>query len=445
MTAAAAPAVLLLMHQGNSFTQEAGEILARRGIALLALSSRPAKEDVFEKSKAYLADWIVTEHPRLSRADVADAVGIFRDRGTRDHGYDIQAAIATFEGYRLLMAELNRELGAQDSSPESLRLALDKHRLRQFLFDCGLSAVRCHLLSDGQVPELDPAVTWFVKPVRGASSFATFILRNIADLKDLPSIREQMRSDRKMSAIFMDRYDFLVEEYVEGPEFSFETVVTDGIAYHIGVHEKARVERQERTTLEGMSISPPVCIDPAIVLEGAQFVSECLSAIGLRAGAFHVEAKYWTDRKRWEVIEVNPRMGGSLINASVQAVTGSSMLELWLDTLLADDAGRGRLRNRLREVSQIEALREGRNRKATVFLSKYGEKGRTVEAIEFMPPDGMKPEILNIHVEQGTELENSDRAICLMDALWQVDCADLRNEVERLDRLADEHFRVQYR
>jgi hypothetical protein len=244
----------------------------------------------------------------------------------------------------------------------------------------------------------------------------------------------------------MDRYDFLVEEYIDGPEFSFETVMTDGTAYHIGVHEKARVERQDRTTLEGMSISPPVCIDAGTVLDGARFVSECLSAIGLAAGAFHIEAKYWTDRNRWEIVEINPRMGGSLINASVQAVTGCSMLELWLDTLLLDDeASRDRLRQRLLDVSQVEALREGRARKATVFLSKYGEKGRTVEAIEFAPPDGMKPEILNIHVERGTELEHSDRAICLMDALWQVDGADLRNEVERLDRLAGEHFRVEYR
>jgi hypothetical protein len=50
-----------------------------------------------------------------------------------------------------------------------------------------------------------------------------------------------------------------------------------------------------------------------------------------------------------------------------------------------------------------------------------------------------------MHVEAGTKLEDSDRAICLMDALWQVDYAELPNEVALLDRHANEHFHVEYR
>jgi biotin carboxylase len=293
------------------------------------------------------------------------------------------------------------------------------------------------------MPEIDPTVMWFVKPVRGAASFASFILDGPEDLRDLPMLQAQMRSDPKMSAIFMDQYDFLVEEYIEGPEFSFEAVVL-GETYQVCVHEKAKMERQKRAMLEAMSISPPISIAADVVLAGARFVSACLAALGLDAGAFHVEAKYWTTRQRWEIIEINPRMGGSLINASVKAVTGSSMLELWLESLLAkSEAEASSLRQRLKEVSQLETLRQGRISKATVFLSKYGTKGRTIESIEFSPPE-RPPAILKMHAERGTELENSDRALCLMDALWQVDYMNLGKEVEFLDRLANEHFRVAY-
>jgi len=431
-------AVLLMMHQGNSFTQEVSEILKKKGLALLALSSRPPKPETFEKQQEFLADWIVVDRPQLELDDAVGAVATFAERG-----HALSAAIATFEGYRLLMAELNRILQARDSSGAALRRCLDKHQLRQFLFECELSAVRCIRLHPDRVPDLDPAVTWFVKPVRGAASFASFMLEDIDDLRDLARLQDQMKSDHKMSAIFMNQFDFLVEEYIEGPEFSFETIVV-GEAHHICVHEKAKMEIRERTTLEAMSISPPVSVDRDVLLAGAAFVSKCLARLGLDAGAFHVEAKYWTAKKRWEIIEINPRMGGSLINDSVKAVTGAAILELWLETLLAkDDAGAETLRQRLRCASQLETMGNGSVPKATVFLSKYGEKGRTIKSIEFSPPP-RKPQILKLHVEPGTALENSDRAICLMDALWQVDYSRMKSEVEALDKLADQYFSVEY-
>jgi hypothetical protein len=435
-------AILLLMHQGKSYTEEVAAAAAGLGLALVALSSRPEKPEVLEATRRHLADCVVTEEPELHPGDVDKAV-----RELADRGYRVEAALATFEGYRLLMAELNERLGARDSAAPALRLCLDKYALRRHLFAEGLSEVAVHRLTPGTVPDLDWSARWFVKPVRGAASFAAFLLESVEDLADLPAIQEQMRADRQMRAIFMDRYDFLVEEYVEGPEFSFETFVLDGRVHHLCVHEKARVERLERTTLEGMSVSPPVSLDAELVREGAGFVSRCLAALaghGLTAGAFHIEAKYWEAKKRWEIIEINPRMGGSLIDASVRTVTGLSMFDLWPEALLLPDGAQDAFHAKLAGASQLEALRTGAPTRATVFLSKYGQKGRTVEAIGFDPPT-RPPRILRVHVTEGTELEVSDRAICLMDALWDVAGDDLGAETAFLDRHATEHFHVRYR
>ncbi|WJV50662.1 ATP-grasp domain-containing protein [Streptomyces flavofungini] len=435
-------AILLLMHQGKSYTEEVAAATARLGIALVAVSSRPDAPEVLAMSRRHLADVVVTEEPELHSGDVEKAV-----RELADRGYRVEAALATFEGYRLLMAELNELLGARDCAEPALRLCLDKYELRRHLFAEKLSEVRGYRITPGVPPELDARARWFVKPVRGASSFATFVLDDVGDLADLPAIQEQMRSDRRMKAIFMDRYDFLVEEYVEGPEFSFETFVLDGRVHHLCVHEKARVERLERTVLEGMSVSPPVSVDRRLVLEGADHVTRCLAALaghGLTDGAFHVEVKYWEARKRWEIIEINPRMGGSLINASVRTVTGHCLLDLWTESLLLPDAERDAFHARLVRASQVEALRTGAPTRATVFLSKYGRKGRTVDAIRFEPPD-RPPRILRVHVTEGTELEASDRGICLMDALWDVAVDRLEAEIDVLDRHATEHFHVRYR
>ncbi len=293
------------------------------------------------------------------------------------------------------------------------------------------------------LPVLDSTKTWFVKPVRGAGSFGCFVLHDPSELRELPGLQAQMRGDGKMSAIFMDRYDFLVEEFIDGPEFSFEVIGAAG-ACHICVHEKARMESRGRTTLELLSVSPPVSIGAAAVLEGADFVTRCLDAADLHAGAFHVEAKYWTAKRRWEIIEINPRMGGSLINASVQTVTGCSVLALWVESLLArDDEEIEAIRERLRAVSQLTALREGRVTVASIFLTRYGEKGRTVAALD-LDLDARKPDVLKIHVEPGTRLADADREIALVDALWRVDPARLVEEIDSLDRFAAEHVRVTY-
>jgi hypothetical protein len=429
-------AVLLLMHQGKSFTADVSQAVRSHGFSLVALSSRPEKAEALESVKPYLEDCIVTEDDQLCAEDLKGIVATFASRG-----YAVRAVIATFEGYRLMMAALNESIGAPDSSAEPLRLCLNKYDLRRFLFERGLSTVRCHRLLRDNQPRLDPG-TWFVKPVRGAGSFAAFILKDLKDLDDLPELQRQMRNDHRMAAIFMNEYDFLVEEYIEGPEFSFETVVV-GDAYHVCVQEKARLDRLERTTLESMSISPPTSVNRDVVLAGADFITRCLAEVGVTKGAFHVEAKYWTSKARWEIVEINPRMGGSLINASVKSVTGSSILDLWVDALLArEDADTDELRGRLQRISQLTSLRSGTASRATVFLSKYGMKGRTVQSIAFQP--SRKPDIVKMHAEAGTKLEDSDRAICLMDALWEVDCAALSDEVEFLDRDATEHFHVEY-
>jgi hypothetical protein len=436
-------AVVLLMHQGNSFTEELKALLDTRNLVLVAISSQPPDPSVFEKNKVHLDDWVVTDRSELTGADVTAAARRFAESG-----YRLRAAIATFEGYRLLMADLNQLLGARDSSRPALELSLHKFRCREFLSGSGLSKVVCRMIRSGNGAagvrdQLDRSRRWFVKPVRGAASFGCFILEDGDDLHDISSMQNQMHEDQKLSSIFMGQFDFFAEEYVEGPEFSFEIVAADR-PRTVCIHEKARVERLERTTLENMSISPPIGLPDTTLLDGVTFVSDCLTAIGLTSGAFHVEMKYWQAKQRWEIIEINPRMGGSLINASTERVTGMSILELWLDSLLLrDDEALAAFHACVDNVSQIGVPATRDNDRATVFLSKYGARGKTVESIRYDDHEPA-PNLLHIHVKPGTVLADSDRAICVMDALWEVSRTDLARSVDLLERLSDEHFHISY-
>jgi predicted ATP-grasp superfamily ATP-dependent carboligase len=431
-------ALLLLMHQGNSFVEDIHDALVPMEVSLIALTSRPSSVEIFEKNQNFLADWIVTDDEQLVRKDVELGLEAFRTRG-----YDVLAGLATFEGYRLLMADVNAELGARDSDRAALQLCLDKFQMRSALQEAGLSEVCAYRLGTDRPPVCDPSKKWFIKPVRGASSFACFIMEDVKDLEDLPRLRSQMQNDEKMAAIFMGNFDFLVEEYVEGPEFSFEIVVVQEV-YHVCVHEKAQMQRQSRTTLEVMSVSPPLSIDQEAVSEGAAFITKCFEVAGLTAGAFHVEAKYWQSRRRWEIIEINPRMGGSLINASVATITGASILDLWIRSLILEDEELPVLLESLERCSQVITPETNGKRPASLFISKYGEKGRVIDSIEFSPTD-RPPAIYKLHEKPGRTLANSDRALCLLDALWEVDRSRLNDEVIAITELVDQQFKVSYR
>ncbi|WDD90664.1 ATP-grasp domain-containing protein (plasmid) [Burkholderia sp. FERM BP-3421] len=435
-------AVLLLMHQGNSFTQEVRAFVAARGLALVAVSSRPGDPEVFRKNETLLDDYEVADGFDLTQADVEAGV-----RALQARGVEIVAALATFEGYRVFMAGINAALGAPDAPVDALALTLDKHRCRSALREAGLSEVRGMLVPAGDARwrgALDPASRWFVKPVRGAASFACFILEDADALDDLVAMQQQMVSDRKLSAIFMGKYDFVVEEYVDGPEFSYEIIAAETPRV-VCIHEKARVERQARTTLESMSITPPTSLPEATLREGADFVCACLAQLGLRQGAFHVEMKYWQARRRWEIIEVNPRMGGSLIHASTERATGVSLLSLWLRTLLArTPEARAALDAEVDSISQLHDLSLGSARRGTVFVSKYGARGRTIEAIRYAAAD-REPAVLKLHAKAGDTLDDSDRAICVMDALWEVERATLPDAVAAIEAESEQCFHIAYR
>ena len=72
-------AMLLLMHQGKSYTEEIAAAAAGLGLSLVALSSRPETPDVLETSRRFVADCVVTEEPELSSGDLDKAVRVLAD------------------------------------------------------------------------------------------------------------------------------------------------------------------------------------------------------------------------------------------------------------------------------------------------------------------------------------------------------------------------------
>jgi biotin carboxylase len=434
------PALLLFAHQARSYASMIREYVDRIGITLVILSSKPRDPRDLEQIAAVGAArlWQVDDE-YLNESHLVTVLA-----QARAEGFGIVAALATFEGYRLLMAHANGLLGAVDADPSALRICMDKLLCRARLSEAGLSRARATVLDAATLPAMQASGRpMFVKPRRGAGSFACFRLDETVTPARLQALREQMQSDKAFRAIFAGQFDFIAEDYVRGDEYSFEVLATGGESHVIGVHAKY-LDDSSGTTLEmGNSLPAPRLTD-AQQLAGERFIDRCLTALQLRDGCYHIETRYDPAAGHWDIIEINARMGGALINQSVGVFTnGLSMLELWVKTLCVDRDRVPTWRARLAALRESARRRDGTLEYGTVFFSRYGERNRTLEvlSIDRLTP---QPDVVELPVRPQTRLPDSERGIFILNALWKVPVPEIAEQLHVLSAMLDEQLVIRY-
>ncbi|GGY89351.1 ATP-grasp domain-containing protein [Streptomyces nitrosporeus] len=430
--------VLLLSHVGFSFTEDLVDVVAARGLRCHVLSSlpEPQHQETRPAVLAGLADDVrVTDGHVLTPRDIEEYIDHLQDTGT-----DVRCCVTVWEGYRHLMALANARLGVPDLDEKQVLELRDKVTLRNRLADAGLSRGRASVLTAGTLAERQrEGGRYFVKPVRGIASFGTFPLTAGTTWADLERIAAEARSDTVYASVFAHRPDpgdpadphstapgtaavqetpgmeFLVEDYVPGREFSFEVVVVDGEPHVVAVHEKCEMTETAGAVLEDACVSPPTSLSREELVAGLRWVSSVLDTLGLGWGCFHVEARHAPSG--WDLIEVNPRVGGSLISPSVGALTGGpGLLDLWLDSLLTAHRPAGFLEE-LKSLSYTaDGTPQGGN--ATFFRVFFADPG-TIRGIRLN--DGpLRPVLTQVLLKPGDVVEPASREVFLGQVLWSM-------------------------
>jgi biotin carboxylase len=433
--------LLLLAHQGRSYLAAVQQSLRELGVACLVLSSRPRDPRDLEEIVRLAPEriWHV-EDPELEERHVAPVL-----EQAKAEGYEILATLATFEGYRRLMAETNLKLGANDAEPTDVVRCMDKYLCRKHLFEHGLSRCNAVLLDADTLADLRAdGQPRFVKPRRGAGSFACFRLSCDLSVEKLHQLQQQMRNDLAFHAIFAGQFDFIAEDYIPGDEYSFEVLVVGAESYVIGVHAKY-LQEGGGTTLETGTTCPAPRLSDAQQLAGEQYIARCLQALSMNAGCYHIEARFDPSRENWDIIEINARMGGSLINQSIGVFTGGpTLLDLWIRILCSRTAAEiASLHSRLGALRESKRRADKQITHGSVFFCRYGERNRTIEHISIagLP---RQPDICDIPVRAGSKLPDSERGIFILNALWRVSVADIAQELLDLSAMVDDSLVVRY-
>jgi len=121
----------------------------------------------------------------------------------------------------------------------------------------------------------------------------------------------------------------LLEEYLDGPEFSVEACTVAGDTTVLALTAK-RITPWPLTVETGHTIPAPLSSGEAEAIR--RLVTRALAALGVDNAVTHTEVKLTPTGPR--IIEVNARRGGDRIAALTQAVTGYDLAEVALHVAL---------------------------------------------------------------------------------------------------------------
>jgi biotin carboxylase len=176
---------------------------------------------------------------------------------------------------------------------------------------------------------------------------------------------------------------------------------------------------------------------------GIHWVQALADSLGMTWGCFHIEARF--DGQRWDLIEVNPRIGGSLISHSVRAMTHTSLLGLWLDLLISARIGdptawrryAAHLRGLAYDPQGLSPSQTG------TFFRVYFAHSGVLETVELRPL-AVAPVVAQILLHAGDVVAPQAREVFLGQVLWAFDRAEALVHIPRLRALSADAIDVRY-
>ncbi|MEA5363489.1 ATP-grasp domain-containing protein [Amycolatopsis sp., V23-08] len=236
----------------------------------------------------------------------------------QDEHFD--AVYALQELAQVAVAETAEAVGAPGNPPEAVHRVRTKDACREALAAAGFPQPTVRLCADEAAAEAflgEYAGPWIVKPRDAMGSTGVSLVTKAAQLP-------------AAIALLPDAKPFLVEQFVEGPEFSVEGVFLGGEPKILAVTAKEKVP-------------PPFFVETGHVLpaplpdtrrlEIEEQVAGALKTLGLRVGGFHVEL--WLTADGVVLGEVHGRFGGDWIHRMLaHAIPGLELYGLVFDDML---------------------------------------------------------------------------------------------------------------
>ena len=233
----------------------------------------------------------------------------------------LEAAAAVAEGLEL-----------PGPRPALARLCRDKLLMAERLPAAGVpQALRSVVTRAGELGAAAARVGFpcVLKPSTGVASIYTVRCETLGELERW--FRRFSADVRAHAPAPLRRMEdrWIVEEYLDGPAFSVESLVVDGRVSHLATCRKGSVAPP---FFREVGHSSPAGIDRQAERELHDLTDRTVAALEIDHCVTHAEFKVTRDGPR--LLEIGARMGGGSIRQVVRLATGIDLLELTLDLAL---------------------------------------------------------------------------------------------------------------
>ncbi len=234
-------------------------------------------------------------------------------------------SVFTMNEYRMpLASKISEALQLTYQLPYEASLRCRNKKLaRQKLNEAGVGEVQYRLVTsesdlESELQGMDfPLI---VKPSNDSGSKNVYLCKSESEIST--AIKHIVQSEKNIVGQSLDA-DIMIEEFLDGPEFSIESVTVNGQTTVIGITKKL-------VTPYPLSIEVghdfPANLHANEEKEIRELVEESLAVLGVDFAVTHTEVKLTNKGPR--IVEVNARPGGDEIPHLVKAVTGIDLKSL---------------------------------------------------------------------------------------------------------------------
>jgi biotin carboxylase len=278
------------------------------------LLSRDKSRYHYELSNIASTNFKVVEVDTFDRAAVLRAL-----RGVPE----LRGLINQTDRWSLVSLAVASELGLPSQDPESVRLVRDKHRLRNFLYERGLSSANAYMLEPvaGRTTKIAAGLRYpaIVKDSSGTGSENVWLAEDENELSGILSCAQNLPLNGKL----------LAEPYFSGVLYSVETLSWDGEIWFMGVSSRI-LSYEPHFREEATSFPVQLPLELKEHLYG--WVERVFESIGYTRGFAHTEFIHTSEG--FEIVEINPRLGGVQVGEAICRAYDINVYEAFIDMAL---------------------------------------------------------------------------------------------------------------
>ncbi|ETI67130.1 ATP-grasp domain-containing protein [Neobacillus vireti] len=301
--------IVFLGCNNSGTSKEALTIAKEMGYFIVLLTNK--KNHMLKKYEFPGVDQVVFINDLLDEVKVLDELTKLTVTGKQ-----ICACLSFIDPYVSFAAKLSEHLGLVKLSVDSLYIMENKIRFREKLTD--LSSSPFYVVFNNSIP-----VDQFVQRYK---AFLPLILKPPASNGSknvlLVETIEKFMAGIKFLQIKYPTQPLLVEEYLLGPQFLIEIIVTNNEMTVVGVIEQ-EFTNNERFIVTGYKY--PARLTNEEYKNLVDSITAIVDQVGLSNGSCHLEMRIV--QGEWKLVEINPRMSGGAMNQIIEEGTGINLIK----------------------------------------------------------------------------------------------------------------------